>query len=121
MAVGPALARPALLWSAVGTKTLATLPVASGLELITPISWAWIGLVWGYCIACIFVEDWAKLAVYRHPATADAATRASCAGSRIAFSRGGRSAISGRVRPLARCRSGSQVMSPIGSPARPLA
>ena len=67
---GPFWARPwpapALLWSAVGTKVLATLLVAFGLGLITAISWPLIGLVWGYAIAWIFVEDAAKLAVYRH-------------------------------------------------------
>ena len=57
---------PALLWSAVGTKALATVLVAVGLGLVTPISWPLIGLVWGYAIAWIFVEDLAKLAVYRH-------------------------------------------------------
>ncbi|MHB1595087.1 MAG: plasma-membrane proton-efflux P-type ATPase [Streptosporangiaceae bacterium] len=67
---GPFLARPwpapAVLWSAVGTKALATLLVGFGFGLITPISWPLVGLVWGYAIAWVFVEDAAKLAVYRH-------------------------------------------------------
>ncbi len=67
---GPFLRRPwpasAMLWSAVGTKILATLLVGFGLGLVTPISWAQIGFVWIYCLAWVFVEDWAKLAVYRH-------------------------------------------------------
>ena len=67
---GPFLARPwpapAMIWSAVGTKVLATLLVAFGLGLIAPISWALIGLVWAYAVAWVFIEDWAKLAVYRH-------------------------------------------------------
>ena len=57
---------PAMIWSAVATKVLATLLVAFGLGLITPISWPLIGLVWAYAIAWVFVEDGAKLAVYRH-------------------------------------------------------
>ena len=67
---GPFWARPwpapAMIWSAVATKVLATLLVAFGLGLITPISWPLIGLVWGYAIVWVFIEDWAKLAVYRH-------------------------------------------------------
>ena len=67
---GPFLARPwpapAMLWSAIGTKILATLLVGFGFGLITPISWPLVGLVWGYAIAWVFVEDAAKLAVYRH-------------------------------------------------------
>ena len=57
---------PAMIWSAVGTKVLATLLVGFGVSLITPISWPLIGFVWAYAIAWVFVEDWAKLVVYRH-------------------------------------------------------
>jgi H+-transporting ATPase len=57
---------PVLLWSAVGTKVLVTLFVAFGLGLVAPISWTDIGLVWGYCLVWVFIEDWAKLAVYHH-------------------------------------------------------
>ncbi|OIK27439.1 plasma-membrane proton-efflux P-type ATPase [Streptomyces malaysiense] len=67
---GPLLSRPwpapAMLWAAIGTKVLATALVGFGLGLVTPVSWAQIGFVWVYCIAWVFVEDWAKLAVYRH-------------------------------------------------------
>jgi H+-transporting ATPase len=56
---------PVMLWSA-GTKILATLLVGLGLGLVTPISWALIGFVWAYAIAWVFVEDWAKIVVYRH-------------------------------------------------------
>ncbi len=56
---------PVLLWSAVATKALATLLVVFGLGLVTPIPWVDVALVWGYCIAWVFLEDWAKLAVYR--------------------------------------------------------
>ncbi len=54
----------AMLWSAIGTKALATAIVGFGL-LVTPIEWKWIGLIWAYCFVWIFVEDAAKLAVYR--------------------------------------------------------
>ncbi len=67
---GPFFRRPlpaaAMVWSAVGTKVLATLLVGFGFGLVTPVSWAQIGFVWAYCLAWVFVEDWAKLAVYRH-------------------------------------------------------
>ena len=55
-----------LLWSAIITKLLATLLVAYGLGLVAPISWANIGLIWGYCLVWVFIEDWAKLNVYCH-------------------------------------------------------
>lgn len=57
---------PAMLWAAVGTKVLATLLVGFGFGLVTPVGWAEVGFVWAYCIAWVFVEDWAKLLVYRH-------------------------------------------------------
>jgi H+-transporting ATPase len=57
---------PAVLWSAVGTKLLVTLLVAYGIGLVTPIPWRVIGIVWGYALAWVFVEDWAKLQVYHH-------------------------------------------------------
>jgi len=67
---GPFWARPwparSMIWAAAGTKALATLLVAFGIGLVTRISWTLIGLVWGYAIAWVFTEDWAKLAVYRH-------------------------------------------------------
>ena len=55
---------PLLLWSAIGTKAVVTLFVAFGFGLATPMSWPVIGFVWAYCIAWIFIEDWAKLRVY---------------------------------------------------------
>lgn len=57
---------PIVFWSAIGTKILASLLVAFGLGLVTPISWSLIGIVWGYALAWIFIEDWAKLQVYYH-------------------------------------------------------
>ena len=57
---------PLLLWSAIFTKLLATLFVVYPMGLITPISWSQVALIWGYCMAWIFVEDLAKLFVYSH-------------------------------------------------------
>jgi len=57
---------PVVLWSAIVTKVMATLLVAFGLGLVAPISWLDIGLIWGYCLVWIFIEDWAKLATYHH-------------------------------------------------------
>ncbi|MGD9499635.1 MAG: plasma-membrane proton-efflux P-type ATPase [Halothiobacillus sp.] len=55
---------PLLLWSAILTKVLATLFVLFPFGLITPIGWSDVALIWAYCIVWIFIEDWAKLAVY---------------------------------------------------------
>ena len=55
-----------MLWSAIGTKAIVTLLAGFGWGLITPISWTVIGYVWAYCLAWVFVEDWAKLGVYHH-------------------------------------------------------
>jgi len=57
---------PLVLLSAIVTKVAATLLVASGLGLVAPISWPVIALIWGYCLVWLFLEDWAKLATYRH-------------------------------------------------------
>jgi H+-transporting ATPase len=56
---------PILLWSAVVTKLLATLFVVYPFGLITPISWQAVGIIWVYCLTWIFIEDLAKLSVYR--------------------------------------------------------
>ena len=55
-----------MLWSAVGTKILATLLTAFGVGLITPISWGAIALVWGYALSWMFLADGVKLLTYRH-------------------------------------------------------
>ncbi|MEL5847862.1 MAG: plasma-membrane proton-efflux P-type ATPase [Candidatus Igneacidithiobacillus chanchocoensis] len=55
-----------LLWSAILTKAAATLFVVYPMGLVPSISWAEAGAVWGYCIVWIFIEDWAKLRVYKH-------------------------------------------------------
>ncbi len=66
----PFLSRPfpsaTLLWSAIITKILATAFVLYPFGLITPISWMDAGFIWAYCIIWIFIEDGAKLMVYRH-------------------------------------------------------
>ncbi len=64
--LSPPYPSPAVLWSAVATKVLATLFVVYPFGLITPISWASVGLIWAYCIVWIFIEDRAKRVVYRH-------------------------------------------------------
>jgi H+-transporting ATPase len=56
---------PVLLLAILGTQTVAALIVGFGF-LVEPIPWSYVGLVWGYCLVWVFVEDWAKLHVYRH-------------------------------------------------------
>ncbi len=57
---------PLMVWSAVATKILATIVVAFGFGLVTPISWVEIGIIWAYCILWMFVADRVKVATYRH-------------------------------------------------------
>ncbi|RJR41384.1 MAG: plasma-membrane proton-efflux P-type ATPase [Deltaproteobacteria bacterium] len=57
---------PVLLWSAIVTKVLATLFVVYPFGIMAPITWFQVGLIWGYCLIWVFVEDAAKLMVYRH-------------------------------------------------------
>jgi H+-transporting ATPase len=54
---------PILLWSAVGTKALATLAAVYGL-LMAPIGWHWALLIWGYALGWFFVNDRIKLVAY---------------------------------------------------------
>jgi H+-transporting ATPase len=56
---------PVLLIAILATQTTAALIVGFGL-LVEPIPWAYVGLVWGYCLVWVFLEDWAKLHVYHH-------------------------------------------------------
>jgi H+-transporting ATPase len=56
---------PVLLIAILATQTVAALIVGFGF-LVEPIPWSYVGLVWGYCLVWVFVEDWAKLHVYRH-------------------------------------------------------
>jgi H+-transporting ATPase len=66
---GPLLSRPwpapVLLLAIAGTQGVAALIVGLG-WLVTPIPWSYVGLVWLYCLVWVFIEDGAKLAVYRH-------------------------------------------------------
>ena len=62
----PPYPAPILLWSAIGTKLLATLFVVYPFGLITPIHWRSVGVIWGYCIVWLFMGDWVKLAVLKH-------------------------------------------------------
>lgn len=56
---------PVLLWSAIGTKILATLFVVYPLGLITSISWKEVGFIWVYCIIWVFIEDFVKQVLYK--------------------------------------------------------
>ncbi len=54
-----------LLTAVLGTQLVAALIVGLGI-IVAAIPWSYVGLVWGYCLAWMFIEDWAKLALYRH-------------------------------------------------------
>lgn len=54
-----------LLWAVLGTQLTAVLIVGLGI-IVEPIPWSYVGLVWAYCLAWMFVEDAAKLQLYRH-------------------------------------------------------
>ena len=56
---------PLLLVAILGTQILAALIVGFG-WLVTPIPWKYVGFVWIYCIIWMFVEDYAKVHLYRH-------------------------------------------------------
>jgi H+-transporting ATPase len=56
---------PVLLLAILGTQALAAAIVGFGL-LVTRIPWTYVGLVWGYCLVWVFIEDLAKLSVYHH-------------------------------------------------------
>jgi len=66
---GPFLSKPypatALLGAIFGTQMLAVLIVGFGF-LVAPIPWSYIGLIWVYCIIWVFIEDQAKLHLYKH-------------------------------------------------------
>ena len=57
---------PIMVWSAVGTKALATLVAGFGFGLITPVPWWAVGMAWGYAIAWMLLLDWVKVEAYRH-------------------------------------------------------
>jgi H+-transporting ATPase len=56
---------PVLLIAILATQAVAALIVGFGF-LVAPIPWSYVGLVWAYCLAWVFIEDWAKLHVYNH-------------------------------------------------------
>jgi len=56
---------PVLLFAILATQGLAAMIVGFG-WLVAPIPWGYVGFVWAYCIAWVFLEDWAKLHVYHH-------------------------------------------------------
>ncbi len=56
---------PILLTAILSTQAIAAMIVGFG-WLVTPIAWKYVGFVWLYCLVWIFIEDWAKLHVYRH-------------------------------------------------------
>jgi H+-transporting ATPase len=66
---GPFLSKPyparVLLAAILGTQIVAVLIVGLGF-LVAPIPWSYIGLIWGYCLVWMFIEDWAKLQLYCH-------------------------------------------------------
>lgn len=65
----PFFARPypavPLLAAVLGTQIAAALIVGFGI-LVAPLPWKYVGLIWGYCIVWMFIEDLAKLQIYRH-------------------------------------------------------
>jgi H+-transporting ATPase len=56
---------PILLSAILGTQTIAVMIVGFGL-FVEAIPWSYIAFIWLYCLAWIFIEDFAKLRVYRH-------------------------------------------------------
>ena len=56
---------PILLWTAIGTKLLATVAAVYGLGIMAPIGWQWAAVIWIYAFAWFFVNDRVKLAAYR--------------------------------------------------------
>ena len=56
---------PILLWTAIGTKLLATVAAVYGFGIMAPIGWDWAAVIWVYALAWFFVNDRVKLAAYR--------------------------------------------------------
>jgi H+-transporting ATPase len=54
-----------LLTAILGTQIAAALIVGFGF-LVAPLPWSYVGFIWAYCIVWAFIEDWAKLAIYKH-------------------------------------------------------
>ena len=55
---------PVLLGAVVGTQALATVIAVYGV-FMTPLGWAWAGVVWAYALVWFLVEDRVKLLVQR--------------------------------------------------------
>jgi H+-transporting ATPase len=55
---------PALFWSAILTKVLATLAAVYGWFMV-PIGWRWALLIWGYALVWFLINDRVKLGAYR--------------------------------------------------------
>jgi H+-transporting ATPase len=49
----------------ISTPIIASLIVGYGI-FMSAIPWSYIALIWVYCIIWAFIEDWAKLEVYKH-------------------------------------------------------
>jgi H+-transporting ATPase len=56
---------PILISATLTTQALAALIVGFGF-FMPRLPWSYIGLIWVYCLGWVFIEDWAKLSVYRH-------------------------------------------------------
>jgi H+-transporting ATPase len=56
---------PILLIAILTTQLLAALFVGFGI-FVTPIPWKYVGLIWGYTVGWMFIEDGIKLLLYRH-------------------------------------------------------
>jgi H+-transporting ATPase len=56
---------PILLGAIFATQALAAAIVGFGL-LVARLPWIYVGIIWGYCLVWVFIEDWAKLHVYHH-------------------------------------------------------
>jgi H+-transporting ATPase len=56
---------PVLLFAILGTQIVAAMIVGFGF-LVARIPWSYVGFIWAYCLAWVFIEDRAKLHVYRH-------------------------------------------------------
>ncbi len=56
---------PLLMMAVIGTQVMAAMIVGFGF-IVASIPWSYVGLVWAYCLAWMFVNDWIKVHVYRH-------------------------------------------------------
>jgi H+-transporting ATPase len=54
-----------LLLAVLGTQAVAACIVGFGI-FVAAIPWSYVGLIWGYCLVWVFIEDAVKLQVYHH-------------------------------------------------------